>query len=323
MAITNIAFAAATGAPYTTGMSIKGPDTPARRRRAARLAGALAAVALLLGACVPAPLVQPLPSAPPPQPTAAERRDAERLKRAGVTAIAAVRRGESDPDAAATLIEAAANAGDAEAQLLMALGHLDDAAGARNPAAALPWLHRAAQQGQPEAQYRLAQLLEAGEGVRRDTAWAAVWFGRAAERGHPEAQYALALLRILGEGIAPDQAEALARLRMAERLGVAPARRYRMALEPRVPAAAARAAEARLRRETARGPVSEPDRPLVRFVQSGLVRRGEWQGEADGRDGAALRAALIAFGRREGLAGGDPFDPMVLDRLRAGWASGA
>lgn len=276
-----------------------------------------------LAGCVAAPVVEALPSAPPPLPAAADRREAERLKRAGVAAIAGLRRGEADPDVAAALIEAAAHRGDPDAQLLLALGRLDGAGDQRDPTAALPWLHAAAQQGQPEAQYRLAQLLEAGDGVRRDIPWAAVWFGRAAERGHPEAHFALALLRILGEGIAPDPADALARLRLAERRGVAPARRYREALERRVPAAAANTAEGRLRRETSRGPVREPDRPLLRFVQTGLARQGDWPDRVDGRDDGALRAALAAFGRREGLGAADPFAPAVLDRLRDRWSAGA
>ncbi|WP_137124201.1 tetratricopeptide repeat protein [Roseomonas sp. HF4] len=279
---------------------------------------------LVVAGCMAAPLVGALPSAPPPLPAAADRREAERLKRAGVAALAAARRGEADPDAAAALIEAAAQRGDPDAQLLVALGRLSDAGDRRDVAAALPWLHRAAQQGQPEAQYRLAQLLEGGDGVRRDIPWAAVWFGRAAERGHPQAQFALALLRILGEGIAADPADALARLRFAERRGVAPARRYREALERRVPRAAANAAEARLRRETSRGPVHEPDRPLLRFVQSGLARQGDWPGRVDGEDGEAVRAALMTFARRERLgAADDPFAPAVLDRLRDRWPAGA
>lgn len=278
---------------------------------------------LALAGCAMGPTVDALPSAPPPAPTVADRREAERLRRDGIATVAAVRRGEADPDVAAGLLEAAALRGDPDAQLLLALGRLDAAGEQRDVAAALPWLHRAAQQGQPEAQYRLAQLLEGGDGVRRDIAWAAVWFGRAAERGHAEAQFALALLRILGEGIAPDPADALARLRLAERRGVLPARRYREAMERRVPAVAASAAEARLRRETSRGPVREPDRPLVRFVQSGLARQGAWPDRVDGEDGRALRDALLAFGRREGLGPAEPFAPAVLDRLRDRWPAGA
>jgi hypothetical protein len=260
-----------------------------------------------------------LPTAPPPPASRDDQRQAAQLRQEAVAAMQAVRRGTAGPDGAAALFEAAAMRGDPEAQLILALGHMSGVSGAPNLAAALPLLHRAAQQGLPEAQYRLAQALEAGQGVRRDVAWAAMWFGRAAERGHAEAQFALALLRILGEGIEADEADALARLRAAERAGVAPARRYREALQRRVAPAAAREAEARLRREATLGPVREPDRPLLRFMQSGLAHRGAWPLRADGADGPQLRAAIEAFARREGLPPGDPFGVQVIDRLRQGW----
>ncbi|MBR0672375.1 tetratricopeptide repeat protein [Neoroseomonas soli] len=292
-----------------------------RRHGLAR--GVLAVALSLLSACALLQTSADVPSAAPPAPTAAERREAARLYRDGLRALNPPRRGAAgDPDGAARLIEAAANLGDPDAQMMVAAGHLYRPDGGRDAAAALPWLHRAAQQGNKEAQYRLARLLEAGEGTRREPAWAAVWFQRAAERGHPEAQYALALMQIVGEGTARDEAEALARLSIAERRGVTPARRYREALQPRVPPAAARAAAARVGGETAQGPVATVDRPLVRFVQSGLMVRGGWPGAVDGRDGPATRAALAEFARREGVSPEPPYGPAAIDRLRERLAGG-
>jgi hypothetical protein len=178
-------------------------------------------------------------------------------------------------------------------------------------------LLRAAHQGHAEAQFRLARLIEAGDGTRREAYWAAVWFQRAAERGHPDAQFSLGLLQVLGEGTARDEAEALARLAIAERGGVAQAGRYVRALRQRVPPGAARTTENRVRRETARGAVPAVDRPLVRFAQSGLARLGATQAPVDGRDGRAIREALDAFARREGLPPGrGSYDPAVIERLR-------
>jgi hypothetical protein len=231
------------------------------------------------------------------------------LLREGLRAQTPPRGIPPDPDRAAALIEQAAQLGDPDAQLLVATGHL--VGPDRDPAAAIPWLLRAAQQGNAEAQFRLARLIEGGDGTPREPAWAAVWFQRAAERGVAEAQFALALLQIAGVGTAQDQAEALARLRLAEQRGVAAARRYREALEPRVPRAEANAALARLRGETARGPVITPDRPLVRFAQY-VLRIAP----VDGRDGPAIRAALLDFARREGIATANPYDTVVIDRLR-------
>lgn len=277
----------------------------------------LVAATLVLGGCGLGGPQVPVPSAGPPAPSAAAQREGARLQRNAVALLNPRGGGTPDTDGAAALIEQAAHLGNVDAQLMLAMGHLHGGDGRRNAAAALPWLHRAAQQGQPEAQYILAQLLEAGEGTPRDAAWAAVWFQRAAERGHPQAQFALALMQVVGEGTAADEAEALARLALAEQRGVVAARRYREALQSRVPPATARSAAARVRGEVSRGPVPAVDRALVRFAQSALAVRGRWSAPVDGRDGRAIRAALAAFARDEGVGTTDPFSPAVMDRLRA------
>jgi len=280
------------------------------------IAPCLIVLAVTLGGCA---LIggATVPSQAPPAPSAQDRTRAAALQRDAQRALNPPAGVPAAPDRAAQLIQAAAEMGDANAQLLVAGSHLYRTDGSRDAAAAIPWLHRAAQQGSAEAQYQLARLLEAGDGTPRDRAWAAVWFQRAAERGLPEAQFAMALLQIAGAGTAPDEAEALARLAISDRRGVAAARRYRAALAPRVPAAQARAAAARLAGETARGPVAPVDRPLVRFAQSGLRQIEGWTGAVDGVDGAQTRAALLAFARREGLAVSGPYDPALIDRMRA------
>jgi hypothetical protein len=280
---------------------------------------ALLAAALLLAApgCGLIEPSAPPPTAAEPAPTVAERARAEALYREGIRALSPPRGGTPDPDRAARLIAEAAALGNADAQMLLAAGHLYRPDGSRDPAAALPWLERAARQGHVEAQFRLARLLEAGEGTPREPAWAAVWFQRAAERGSAQAQFALGLMQIVGAGTARDEAEALARLRLAERGGVAAATRYREALERRVAPAAAEAAWARVQRERARGPVPAVDRPLVRFVQSTLVANGFDPGPVDGHDGPRTRTALAAFAQREGIAGALPYAPAMIERLRA------
>lgn len=280
------------------------------------LLGSLFALALDACAAFAPPATDAVPSAPPEAPSAASLREGHRLQRAGLARLAPPGGTAPDTEGAAQLIDRAARLGDPDAQMMLAMSHLSGSGSARDPAAALHWLHRAAAQGQPDAQYQLARLLEAGDGTRRDAAWAAVWFQRAAERGQPQAQYALALMQIAGAGTARDEAEALARLTIASQRGVAAARRYRDALRPRVPPAAARAAEARVRSETARGPVPAVDRPLARFAQSALAAQGLWNAPVDGLDGPATRAALATFARTHGLAASAPYAPAVIDRLR-------
>lgn len=270
---------------------------------------ALLLLGLLPGCAILSP-PSPVPSIAAPE--GGDRARAAALYRQGLSV------GRSDPDRGAALIEQAAELGNAEAQFHVAMSHLLQ----RDGASAAPWLARAAQQGHVEAMFRLARLLEAGEGVPQERAFAAVWFQRAGERGHLPALQAMALLQILGRATARDEAEALARLTIAAERGHRPAIRYRDALRPRVPAAQAAAALARLRGETARGPVPAVDRPLVRFVQSALVGLGAAQLAVDGQDGPATRAALAAFARSEGLGGAPPYAPAVLDRLRRRFPGG-
>ncbi|WP_188967880.1 SEL1-like repeat protein [Neoroseomonas lacus] len=270
-----------------------------------------------LGGCALIAGGAPVPSQPPPLPTAQQRAQAARLQRDGLRAMNPPRGIPADPARASQLIEAAAELGDPDAQMLVAGSHLFRTDSGRDAAAALPWLHRAAQQGSPEAQYRLARLIEAGDGTPAEPAWAAVWFQRAAERGLPEAQFAMGLLQVAGIGTAADEAEALARIALAQRRGVAAAQRYRLALQPRVPPAQATQAAARIAAETAQGPVTPVDRPLVRFAQSALSRTGAWNRPVDGLDGPQTRAALVDFARRQGLNAAGPYDPVVIDRLRA------
>jgi TPR repeat protein len=218
---------------------------------------------------------------------------------------------------AASLVERAARLGDPDAQLMLATGLLAAADDDDDRAAAASWLNRSAHQGRAQAQYQLGRVLEEGTGTPREAAWAAVWFQRAAERGQAEAHFALALMQIAGEGTAQAPAEALARLAIAERRGVPGVARYRAALQPRVPPAEARRAQARVQAETARGAVAPVDRPLVRFVQSGLARLGRWSQPVDGQDGPAVRAALADFARGEGRGSAGAYDPAVIDLLRA------
>lgn len=285
--------------------------------RSLRAAAVVLLGVVLLGGCavlrgeVAVPTARPAPAEPQDRARAASLfRDAQR-------SLNPPRGGTRDPDRAADLFEQAARLGHPEAQLVVALAHLSRTDGRRDPAAAIPWLNLAAHEGQAEAQFLLGRLIEAGDGTPRDTAWAALWFHRAAERGHPEAGFAMAMLQVAGEGTARDWPEALARFRLAERRGVAAARRYREALAPRVPPAEARQAAARLAGESARGAVPAVDRPLRRFVQSALARRGRWDAAVDGRDSPRLRVALDAFAREQGIVAASPFDPAVMDRLRA------
>lgn len=82
-----------------------------------------------------------------------------------------------------------AQAGDAQAQMLMGLMYDNGLGTARNATEAFHWYKQAADQGVARAQFNVGQLYEAGDGVARDDAEALRWFAKAADNGFAEAQY--------------------------------------------------------------------------------------------------------------------------------------
>lgn len=100
---------------------------------------------------------------------------------------------------------------------------------------------RLAGEGSAVGETMLGAMYDRGQGVRRDPATAAGWWLRAASRGYAPAQLAFARARAAGRGVAADPADAWRWARIAETHGGPPiaaeARRLRLALAARVPAA--------------------------------------------------------------------------------------
>ena len=88
---------------------------------------------------------------------------------------------------------------------------------------ALRWYGRAAEAGDVQAQYLLAVKYENGIGFDRDMAKAAVWYGKAAEQGHVEAQFKLATMLAQGADVPQDLGAALGWYRSAAEGGLAAA----------------------------------------------------------------------------------------------------
>ena len=74
------------------------------------------------------------------------------------------------------------------------------------PEDALRWYRIAAEAGQSEAQFLLALMLRQGVGAPADAAEAAQWFARAAQLGHAGAQFELGVMYCTGEGVPRDLA---------------------------------------------------------------------------------------------------------------------
>ena len=128
---------------------------------------------------------------------------------------------ETSPVKQRQALIAAANAGDARSQFLLAERYrIGDEFTERDYSEALKWYGLAAEQGDPDAQNNLGSMFLTGLGVPKDAAKAVTWYRRAAKQGLPVAQFgntsaslSLATIYERGLGVGQDQARALAWLR--------------------------------------------------------------------------------------------------------------
>jgi localization factor PodJL len=118
-------------------------------------------------------------------------------------------------------LTALANAGNAKAELIVALKYLDGDGVPANDTEGAKWLARAAQAGEPVAQYRMGTLYERGRGVPADLAKAAHWYQAAANQGNRKAMHNLAVAYAGGSGVKKDFAEASRWFSRAANLGLA------------------------------------------------------------------------------------------------------
>jgi hypothetical protein len=101
-----------------------------------------------------------------------------------------------------------ATAGDAEAELALAILYAKGSGAEQDYALAAKWFRAAAEKGVARAQYDLGVLCEHGRGVPLDYAAAAAWYGKAAAQDYALAQYNLAVAYTKGEGVRRDLLEA-------------------------------------------------------------------------------------------------------------------
>ena len=132
---------------------------------------------------------------------------------------------DPEPRAAAALqplehLTAAAQIGNAKAQLVLGLKMLNGDGIAINEAEAARWLERAAKQGDPVAQYHLGTLYERGHGVPADARQAAAWYEAAANLGNRKAMHNLAVAYARGAGVTKDLAIAAQWFTKAANLGL-------------------------------------------------------------------------------------------------------
>ena len=89
---------------------------------------------------------------------------------------------------------AAAEAGNLEAQRLLASQYLRGDGVTRDATTSALWFRKAAEQGDAGAQFQLAAMYCTGAGVVRNLAEAVKWYRRSAELGDRYAQYNLSVM---------------------------------------------------------------------------------------------------------------------------------
>lgn len=109
------------------------------------------------------------------------------------------RRGLTTP-----VIRQAAERGDAEAQLALAITYDNGKGVSEDDAEAVRWYRFAAKQGLEAAQYQLGVMYAEGRGTLKDEVAAVGWFRRAAAQKYNTAQYALGVMYDLGAGVLRD-----------------------------------------------------------------------------------------------------------------------
>jgi len=126
----------------------------------------------------------------------------------------------SDPAQRLAYFQRAAEAGNADAELQIAILYAKGEGLTQDYAIAAKWFRAAAEHGVVRAQFDLGVLYERGRGVDMDQTEAANWYLRAAKANYPLAQYNLAVAYTKGQGTRKDFAEAALWYRRAAGQGV-------------------------------------------------------------------------------------------------------
>ncbi|WP_369060502.1 peptidoglycan-binding protein [Caulobacter sp. 73W] len=237
----------------------------------------------------------------------------------------AVRRIEAGDATAVAPLRNIAEAGHPAAQFYMAKLYENGEGGLKaNPAEARRWTERAAQGGDRKAMHNLGLYYFEGQGGQKNPAVAAEWFRKAADLGLVDSQYNLGRIYEAGFGVAQDEAEAYKWYLIAGRAGDDEARasavRLKAKLNAQVQATAERAATG-FRAAGAAAPAaaiaSASTATGLVTAQKALSRLGYYQGPQDGVSSPALRLAISAYQRDQGLSTTGKADPELVARLAA------
>jgi localization factor PodJL len=184
------------------------------------------------------------------------------------------------------------------------------------------WTERAAQNGDRKAMHNLGLYYFEGTGGTKNTTVAAQWFRKAADLGLVDSQYNLARLYEEGFGVGQNVAEAYKWYLIAARSGdsesVKSADRIKRNLSPDAQATAQRSATS-FRAETPNGVIAAialgGQSSGATAAQKALSRLGYYKGPSDGLSSPALKLAIAAYQRDQGMAQTGVLDQGLIDRF--------
>jgi localization factor PodJL len=309
----------------------------------------IAALGLPAAPARPGPKTEPAPAADPMAavalaPQSPEDADAARIAPAASDAAAhdmaaqsgaqsgaefygdAVRRIEARDLSGLEPLRKAANLGYPPAQFYLAKLYETGEAGLKKDlVAARRWTERAAEAGDRKAMHNLALYYVEGSGGPKNTTNAAQWFRRAADLGLIDSQYNLGRLYEEGFGVSQNPAEAYKWYLIAAHAGDTESRASALRLKNQLSAEAQAAAEraaisfqaqsprlatTQLAQANATGDVAG-----AAIAQRALSRLGYYQGPTDGSPSAALKGAIAAYQRDQGLPATGVPDTALSERL--------
>jgi localization factor PodJL len=238
-----------------------------------------------------------------------------------------VRRIESKDVSGVEALRRAANLGYAPAQFYLAkLYENGDSGLKKDIAEARRWTERAAQAGDRRAMHNLGLYYFEGAGGAKNSTTAAQWFRRAAELGLADSQYNLARLYEEGMGVGKNGAEAYKWYLIAAKNGDAESQKSAARVKPQLTAEAQTTAQ---RSAAAFTPATaNPSQSVlasaaatvgssgVATAQRALSKLGYYQGPQDGVMSPALKLAVAAYQRDQGVASTGALDADILNRLQ-------
>jgi localization factor PodJL len=234
-----------------------------------------------------------------------------------------VRRIETGDRSGLETLKQAANGGYPAAQFYLSKMYESGKGGVKQDMPeARRWSERAATGGDPRAMHNLALYYFKGEGGPRNVTTAATWFRKAADLGLVDSQFNLAQLYEGGYGVSQNPAEAYKWYVIAGRAGDATARSRANALRAQLTAEAQQTADrsAQAFRPQAQSTASLSSAAPAANANLGLAQRvlsqlGYYQGPRDGVASPALRMAIAAYQRDQGLPASGSVDGETLNKL--------